>query len=374
MSSSVFSLSIHADYRCRHSGACCTADWDVPVELPVYRSLNDRVQSGSLRVAPTAEPLSPFIAEPDLPEGAAAMLERTLQGECVFFERDSHLCVVHRDLGEESLPATCRHFPRLAVADSRGTFVTLSHYCPTAASMLFRDDVALHIVEAPSAFPMADYDGLTVTEDDLPPLLSPSMLMDSTGYSAWERHMVRRCSAEVFPEAVVATLASDVVQLRTWRPGGKVALADAIGRLPDTFTSVWLPASLVLSCRLRDEVVAAIPDDLKPQSDDARLDDAYRDFVRPAWGEFQRPINRYLAAKAFASWTAYQGRGLATIVRGLEAALALVRIESARRCRDAVRPLDRDLLLEAFRSADFALNHLAVGEDLAAAWSRAEDG
>ncbi len=115
MSSSVFALSIHADYRCRHSGACCTADWDVPVELPIYRSLNDRVQSGSLRVAPTAEPLSPFIVEPDLPEGAAAMLERTLQGECVFFERDSHLCVVHRDAGEEALPATCRHFPRLAV-------------------------------------------------------------------------------------------------------------------------------------------------------------------------------------------------------------------------------------------------------------------
>jgi hypothetical protein len=30
-------------------------------------------------------------------------------------------------------------------------------------------------------------------------------------------------------------------------------------------------------------------------------------------------------------------------------------------------------LLEAFRSADFALNHLAVGEDLAYAWSVAEN-
>src|SRR5688572_4924245 len=41
MSSPVFSLSIHADYKCRHSGECCTADWDVPVELPVYRSLDE---------------------------------------------------------------------------------------------------------------------------------------------------------------------------------------------------------------------------------------------------------------------------------------------------------------------------------------------
>ena len=91
------------------------------------------------------------------------------------------------------------------------------------------------------------------------------------------------------------------------------------------------------------------------------------------WEAFQRPVNRYLAAKAFASWTAYQGRGLATIVRGLESALALVRLEASRQCRDVARVLDRDLLLEAFRSADFALNHLAVGEELAAVWSEAEE-
>ena len=57
----------------------------------------------------------------------------------------------------------------------------------------------------------------------------------------------------------------------------------------------------------------------------------------------------------------------------LDAALALVRVESARQCRDAARSLDEDLLLEAFRQADFALNHLAVGEDLASAWSVVED-
>ncbi len=371
MSSPVFALSIHADYKCRHSGACCTADWDVPVELPVYRSLDDHVRRGSRRVAPAAQPLAPFVVEPDLPDGAAAMLERTHDGDCVFFERDSHLCVVHRDTGEESLPATCRHFPRLAVADSRGTFVTLSHFCPTAASMLFREDVNLEIVHAPSAFPPADYDGLTVTAEDLPPLLSPSMLMDPGAYSAWERHMVRRCAADVLPESVVATLAADARRLRAWRPG-EMALAEAIRLLPDALAQETTAPSLITTLELRNEVVDAIPDDLKPPPDDDGLEDAYRDHVRVAWPACARPINRYLAAKAFASWTAYQGRGLATIVRGLDAALALVRIESARQCRDAVRALDRDLLLEAFRSADFALNHLAVGEDLAARWSRVE--
>ena len=52
------------------------------------------------------------------------------------------------------------------------------------------------------------------------------------------------------------------------------------------------------------------------------------------------PLKRYLANKAFASWTAYQGAGILSIVRGLEAALALVRMEAARQCRNAGRALD----------------------------------
>ena len=54
--------------------------------------------------------------------------------------------------------------------------------------------------------------------------------------------------------------------------------------------------------------------------------------------------------------------------------LAVVRVEASRECRNAGHPLDAAMLLQAFRSADFALNHLAVGEDLCAAWGAAEDG
>jgi hypothetical protein len=171
------------------------------------------------------------------------MLERTNAATAFSSNADTHLCVVHRDAGEEALPATCRHFPRLAVADSPRHVHHLSHYCPTAASMLFRDDVDLEVVERPAAFPFADYDGLTVTPEDLPPLLSPAMLMDPEGYSAWERHMVRRCGGDVSPESVVATLESDVTQLRTWRPGSS-SLVDAIpafARLLQRCSASWLP-------------------------------------------------------------------------------------------------------------------------------------
>ena len=114
--------------------------------------------------------------------------------------------------------------------------------------------------------------------------------------------------------------------------------------------------------------------DQKPASvEKDGLEPAYASYVCPVWDRFHAPLARYIAGKAFASWTAYQGRGVASIVRGLEAAVGLVRVEAARECRDAGRALDAARLLEAFRSADFALNHLAVGDRLALWWSAVED-
>lgn len=367
----VYALAFHADYRCQNSGACCSAGWDVPVELPVYRSLSDAVSAGRLRHSGTATTAGVFIVEPDLPDGAAAILERDDDDRCVFYSSTSKRCNVHRDLGEEALPATCRHFPRVTVQDSRGIFVSLSHFCPTAAAMLFRD-ARVEIVEEPPAFPARDYEGLAVTHDDLPPLLTPRMLMDVEGYAAWERHMVARCSdIERAPASIVATLERDAQRLSQWRPG-TLTLSEAVAQMPHEYVDLRDEPVFSVGLLRHREVVAAIPDDLKPPDDEDGLDQADAILVRPAWEQWHAPVNRYLAAKAFASWTAYQGRGVKTIVRGIEAALALVRVEAARQCRNARRRLDDALLLEAIRQADYLLNHLAVGEELARVWSEVE--
>jgi hypothetical protein len=368
----VRSLSIHADYQCRHSGKCCSTNWDVPVELPVYRALTDALAAGRLATASTAGGLHPFVLGPDLPEDTAAMFERTDAGHCVFHDPASRLCIVHRDLGAEALPATCRHFPRVAVHDRRGTSVALSHFCPTAASMLFREDVPLAITDGPAAFPPADYEGLEITDDDLPPLLSRQMLMDLEGYSEWERHMVSRCADMTrTPESVLATLARDAAVLASWKPGG-TTLAEAVAQLPADVVEASPADGLDASLALFHEAITAVPDEFRPEPDEDGLPEAFALFVQPQWHVFRAPLNRYIAAKAFASWTAYQGRGVATIVRGIEAAVALVRVEASRHCRNTVRALDAGLMLESFRSADFILNHLAVGEDLAANWSKVE--
>jgi Fe-S-cluster containining protein len=368
----VYALSIHAAYRCRHSGRCCTADWDVPVELPVYRSLSEALAVGRLRVVEAADGLAPFVLGPDLPDEAAAMLERTAGGDCVFFERGSGLCAVHRDVGHAALPATCRHFPRVAVRDRRGTFITLSHFCPTAASMLFRDDVPLAIVANPEAFPPGDYEGLAVGDDDFPPLLHPRMLIDGEGYAAWEAHMVSRCAdMSRSPETVLATLGRDARLLRGWGPGGS-SLPEAVHALPRDWVDTPAPCTLGDSLERHADAMAAVPPDLRPEPDAAGLSEAFDGFVRPAWSGLGAAINRFIAAKAFASWTAYQGRGVCTIVSGLDAAVSILRVEASRQCRNAARPLDRDLLLEAFRATDFILNHLAVAEVLAERWAKAE--
>ena len=370
----VYALSIHADYECHQSGACCTSDWDVPVELPLYRSLAEAVDAG--RLSPAGQPSAGeaiLMTSPDLPEDAAAMVARTPGGDCVFYHRDSGLCVIHRDLGASQMPATCQYFPRLAVRDRRGTFITLTHYCPTAASMLFRDDRPIEIVEGPSAFPAADYDGLVITPEDWPPLLHPRMLMDHAGYSAWERHMVARCAeADVSPESVIATLMRDARLLRRYEPHHGT-LEESIACLTGDPVASPPASDLIESLARFAEAIEAVPDDMKPPPDEDELVDAYAAFVRDEWTRGHWPLKRYLAAKAFASWTAYQGRGVLSVVRGLEAALALVRVEASRNCRNAGRVLDADLLLEAFRGADFLLNHLAAGDELAERWSRVED-
>jgi hypothetical protein len=184
--------------------------------------------------------------------------------------------------------------------------------------------------------------------------------------------MIRRCADPgISPEAVIATLERDARITRDFRPNGR-SLTDVVRTLTADAVEAPTHATLDASLRLHAEVIETVPEEFQPTLNNEGLHEVFRRAVVPEWGRWHVPVKYYLATKAFASWTAYQGQGLLTIVRGLEAALALVRVETARQCRETGGPLDASRLLEAFRQADYTLNHLAVGEDLASAWSRAE--
>jgi Fe-S-cluster containining protein len=407
----VRALSIHAGYRCGHSGACCSSGWPIPVEPAAEDGLRGALASGRLGLAGAD---AAFRAVAGLPHGARVVLGQDVAGRCVFLEPEGErrLCAVHRRLGEGALPAACRHFPRVATLTPLGVSVTLSHYCPTAASLLFAAG-GLAIVESPPAFPSSwPWEGLDAG-DALPPLLRPGVLMDWPSLERWERFTVRVLAEDgVAPESALDVLAAAAEAARGWtasdgafgvafdRALGKVetafveALRDGGPAFAEAFRSgrealdgafrngdedardparrgsragggsrAWRAWRLVADCvPHRDRLPP------EPVADDAA--DGLR--VAPAWPSLALPVRRWLAAKAFASWLVLQGEGLRTSVLGLRVALGVLRAEAVRGCAEAGRPLDADLLKEAIRRADLLLVHLADPEAVARRLSRCE--
>jgi Fe-S-cluster containining protein len=285
-------LSIHAPYVCAHAGECCRAGWTIPIEEPLVAPL--RVVGFDVgRVAPTRA-----------------------NGECAFFEADEgRLCTIHRRGGPALLPSVCRHFPRVIVNDPRGASVTLSHFCPTAASLLFTG-APLSLVDAPRPISLdGSLEGLDAT-NVLPPLLSKDVLTDWDGYTAWEEAAVELFNVEgIGPEQAVAALARATERLTAWRPGAEE-----------------------LSSRVRKEFCAALKE------------------IRPGderWGEYARPVKAFLAAHAFASWAAYDRDGLVSVVAAVESALR----QLARRLNASAPAITAASLTDAIRCADLQLRH-----------------
>jgi Fe-S-cluster containining protein len=400
----VRALSIHADYRCRHSGACCTSGWDIPVEPETEERLRAALRSGALRprarddqIPPTALPAEPagcLRSVVSLPYGARVVLGTDDAGRCAFFDprrRPSGLCTVHGDLGERALPSACHHFPRVVTLTPLGVSVTLSHYCPTAAGMLFRVVPALSVVEDPSAFPPGrPYEGLDAREA-LPPLLRPGVLMDWPSLERWERFAVSVLSVDRrSPEAALEVLAVAAEEARRWTPvdgpfgpffegvlgswqalqgalrNGLSSPGDPVGR-----GSPGVRAWQLVADTVPRRAAAQGRGDLFPPAPEG-LGEADARWVAPAWPALAPPIRCWLAARAFASWIALQGEGLRTTVAFLRVALGLLRAEAARGSAEAARGLDRDLLHEAVRRTDLLLVHLADPEALARRLSRDE--
>ena len=316
-----------------------------------------------------------------LPEGAAAVLEPLPGGACPAFDRNGgSLCSIQRELGHEHLPASCRHFPRVALLEADATRVTLSHFCPTAAWMLFAPDAGkLAIVhDAAGIADRREHDGFDARQT-IPPLLRPGVAMDAETCRLWEQHVIGALdSAGRAPEETLAGLAFTTDEIRNWTAGqgaleshARTALAAAAEpRGPGGRWQMTLPSA----SRLFSLAAASVPPGLAPPGapDDAEAADI--GWVKPRWTVFSRPLGRYLAARSFAAWSAYLGEGLRTQVAMLAVALAAVRIEAVRETARASRPLDPALLHAAIRSADLLLHHLSDAHGLVRSLAGVERG
>lgn len=379
-------LSLHATYRCRDSGVCCSSGWPIPIEIAQYERLVPSLSDGSIGMAtPHADP---FLPTRGLPDGAAAVLGQTPDGRCVFHDPTGRCCRIQRVHGHAALPIACQQFPRMCLIDPRGVHVTLSHYCPTAADLLFHD-TPLAIVHDPPAFPPgAGYEGLDARQA-FPPLLRPGVLMDWHTLDVFETHAISIFAQETHSaEAALARLDAIVERLRAWQIGDGPLLAAceqaiALAASSDLKREPDFETTFQTTLRLDAEVRGAVParsagpssrviESAAPQPPPQDAGDAYRRLVDPAWRSFTRPLCRYLAAKLFANWCWYQGQGLRTLMRALQAALAVLRIEAARQTLANGRMLDRDLLRDACRRTDLLLMHLCAQDALARGWAAAE--
>jgi hypothetical protein len=294
------------------------------------------------RLAPAADVTHPFVEAP-AGAGEPAVLA-TQDGACVFYRHTGPgRCAIHRALGHEGLPLACRQFPRVTIQDPRGTSVTLSHYCPTAAVMLdSRTPIA--IIDDGPAFPAGgEYVGLDAREA-LPPLLRPDMLLDWQAWWEWERLSVAAIAAARSPTAALGRLHAAVERVRPWTP----AEGPLAARVRLAFAADAAPAAAGWTMAERDarvrEVLDGIPAPWRPAAA----------VEHPASPLRAAAVQRFLAAHAFANWTAYFGRGLRTWLRSVEAAYALISAGAG--------PARADLLLR----------HLADPAALARVWSAAE--
>ena len=366
----VLALNLHAGFECRHSGACCTAGWPIAVEAAVA----DAIRACGILPGPALSTAG------QLPAGAAAVLEPLPGGACPAFDRSGGLCSIQRKLGHEHLPASCRHFPRVALLEADATRVTLSHFCPTAAWMLFAPDARrLAIVhDAAGIADRREHDGFDARQT-IPPFLRPGVAMDAETCRLWEQHVIDALDlAGQAPEETLAGLAFMTDEIRNWTAGqgpleshARTALAAAAApRWPGGRWHMTLPGA----SRLFALAAASVPPGLaRPDLPDG-AEAGERVWVKPRWAAHAGPIRRYLAARAFGAWSAYLGEGLRTQVAMLAVALAAVRIEAVRETARASRPLDPALLHAAIRSADLLLHHLSDAPGLVKSLAGVERG
>jgi hypothetical protein len=345
-------LSFHAAYRCRHSGECCRAGWDVEVDPHIVNA----VRTG--RVLPVISTPSPF--EP-LAEGEGVAPSRTSSGDCGF--HNNNRCSLQETGSEAMLPSACRHFPRVFLRDGRGLLMTLSHFCPTAASLLLQPG-SVSIIEAPESLMIAEpIEGLDAREA-LPPLVRPGLLTDVEGYAIWEESVVRTFIETPDVELALSRVTGAAERARLWTPSHGSFSASVVASFERPERMPYDP-KLSTPFQIVRELTGAHP-----------LMDVPAEFAR-AWDQIRHvagdalsvPVRRYLAASAFGNWIAYRGEGLRSVVAWLRACHDVLRLQIVRRLADTGTMGPEDIV-ESLRMADYIMIHtvdsLAFGRAAAA--------
>jgi hypothetical protein len=346
---STFCLTLHAGYRCRHSGECCR-NWTVAAEPHVRAAVETR----QIRRRGFAGAL--FVPAANHEENCN--VARDADGSCVFFDRErGRMCVIHESAGPEALPTACRHFPRMILRDARGVFISLSHFCPTAAALLLDRD-PLQVVEAVPPLELQEpMEGLNAL-GALPPLVRPGVLSDLEGYAAWERACLAVFARpDLGSQEALDHVADATEHVRRWRPGtcSLSEQVDAAFREARHERGADPLAHDRALRTLRSLSNADARDDLQ---DIDGFDVHWRRLFGRAPEQFDRAMKNFLAARVFGNWIAYQGRGLRSIVEWLRTCAAAARHQALRKALAVHSAPPVQEMVDAFRVSDLLLLHV----------------
>ncbi len=349
----VHCLSFHADYACENSGVCCGSGWSIAVERPVEQALRSRLAAS---VLPLPNGPDGFEVLADPPEGCGVAL-RNVARVCWFRDGVAGRCALHRNFGEAALPSACRHFPRVCVIEPKRVALSLSHYCPTAAALLFAEAGAFSVVAEPRAFPTDwPFEGLDV-RSTFSPFLRPGVLLGFDGLEALENAVVATLGAAPDVHSGLRSVERALLEVAAWTPRGRAvpALIAEVFRAASESTPLAVrlddPRATLLASVTHGTLAPVLPD-WKPSVATALNLDFGTD----------RALRRYLAARTIGNWVLFHGDDVRILGRYLRLALESVHLFASNR---DVAESPRTRWLEAVRSADLWLIHHCDPELLA---------
>jgi hypothetical protein len=347
-------LVAHARYACRHSGVCCSSDWEIPVEDALHARLARAIGAGEVQPRDGVG----LVDRPGLPAGARSVLGRR-SGRCAFHTAGPCGCGLHAWGGADAKPVACRQFPWIVVHDPRGTFASLSHVCPAAQDRLV--DPAL-LVLAPLPRAAASFDGLDVRRS-LPPALSARCLLDWDALTAWETQALDACARNDAPEGALQDLLALRRHAQRWTAAQGPLARWIAAWTPDASppaATAWRPdPALDTIVRASAPVGLAVPSAIA--CGDARC-------WRGGWHGGAPLIRRYLAARLIACWPLHHGTGVTTAIAYGAALLSVLSVEIARRARagsGAGTAAGDAAVLAAIAETDRLVVHLAAPDALA---------
>jgi hypothetical protein len=346
-------LSFHSDYLCENTGVCCSSGWEIAVEHSVELRLRSHFKQQNVRLPNGSDGFTPMA---DPPDGCVSSFRRVQAGTCWFRDTEAQRCAIHREFGEASLPSACRQFPRICVLEPDGVSLSLSHYCPTAAGLLFRAEGDFSVTEGrPGVSLGRNLEGLDARAS-CSPFLRPGVLLGFDGLRAFEEGALSVLAAGDLSTAL-NRIQQAAVQAVGWRPDG----GPLVSLLQEAFAGEAPAATRPsISLSVRAILLASVPGGATAPTElpaESRAEPAF------PTGSVDLALRRYVAARIIAGWMAFQADGLATFVRYLRFCVDTVLMFAA--ARDP-QEAEADRFKEAIRSADLWIVHYCDPERLAA--------